>query len=114
MNLIINWLLYSLAIIFIAWLLPGIEVNNFLSASFVVVVLALINIIIKPLILLITLPINIITLGLFSLIINAFLLWLAGTIAPGFEVEGFWSALLGGLILSVLSNIIEARTKNKN
>lgn len=103
MNIVVRWILYSLTIVFIAWLIPGISVSSFVTALFVSVLLGLINSFLKPILLFITLPINLLTLGLFTLVINAFLLWLAGYFAPGFSVDGFWSALLGSLILSALS-----------
>ena len=103
LDIAIKWILYTLLIIFVSWIIPGIEVENFLSAMFVCIVLALINTFIKPFVKLITLPVNILTLGLFSLVINALMLMLAGWIAPGFEVEGFISALLGSLLLSFLA-----------
>lgn len=108
MNLIFRWALYSLSIVFIAWLIPGIEVSSFIAALFVAVLLGLINTFLKPILLFITLPINFLTLGLFTLVINAFLLWFAGHIAPGFDVEGFWSALFGSIILSLLSGPISS------
>ncbi len=114
MVLILRWLLFALAIIFTAWLVPGIDVNGFQSAMLVAVIIALINIFIRPLITLITLPINVLTLGLFGLVINALLFMLAGYVAPGFTVEGFWSALLGSVVLSVLGVIINMITFNKN
>lgn len=100
---LLRWFLYSLIILFIAWLIPGISVTGIGSALIAIVIIGLINAVLKPLVYLITLPINILTLGLFSLIINAFLFMLAGWLTPGFTVEGFWSALLGSHILSVLS-----------
>lgn len=100
---LLRWFLYSLIILFIAWLIPGISVTGIGSALIAIIIIGLINAILKPLVYLITLPINILTLGLFSLVINAFLFMLAGWLTPGFTVEGFWSALLGSLILSVLS-----------
>ena len=103
MALFLRWLLYTLALIFTSWVVPGIEVSSFLNAMFVVVIIALINTFIKPLLQIITLPINILTLGLFSLVINALLLMLAGYITPGFEVEGFLSALFGSLLLSLFA-----------
>ncbi len=103
MALFLRWLLYALAIIFVSWVVPGIEVSSFLHAMFVVVIVALINTFIKPLLQIITLPINILTLGLFSLVINALLLMLAGYVTPGFEVEGFLSALVGSVLLSLFS-----------
>ena len=102
LNTIIKWLLYALAIVFVSWIIPGIRVENFLSAMFVCIIIALINTFIKPFLEIITLPINILTLGLFSLILNALLLMLATWITPGFEVDGFLSALLGSLLLSLL------------
>lgn len=103
MSLFIRWLCYALAIIFTSWIVPGIEVSSFLNAMFVVVIIALINTFIRPLLEFITLPINLLTLGLFSLVINALLLMLAGFITPGFEVEGFLSALIGSVILSLFA-----------
>ena len=103
LNLILRWIAYALAIIFIAWIVPGISVENFMSAMFVCVILALINTFIKPLLEFISFPITFLTLGLFSLVINALLLMLAGAVAPGFEVEGFLSALIGSLLLSLFA-----------
>ena len=95
---ILRWILFALAVMFTAWLIPGISVD----ALWVCVILGIINVFIKPLIFLISLPINILTLGLFGFVINALLLLLAGHITPGFSVEGFWSALLGSIVLSIL------------
>ena len=102
-NIILKWVIYALLIIFVSWIVPGIEVDNFISAMFVCIILALINTFIKPFLQLFTLPVTIVTLGLFSLVINALMLMLAGWIAPGFEVEGFLSALFGSLLLSLFS-----------
>ena len=109
LNLIIKWILYTLTIIFISWIIPGIEVENFLSAMIVCLVLGLINSFIKPFLTLITLPITFVTFGLFSLILNALMFMLAGWITPGFEVEGFWSALLGSLILSLFAIALDKK-----
>ena len=102
-NILIRWVVYAILIIFVSWIVPGIEVDNFISAMLLCIIIALINTFIKPLLQLITLPINILTLGLFSLVINALMLMLAGWIAPGFEVEGFLSALFGSLLLSLFA-----------
>ena len=107
MKLFLKWILFSVLIIFIAWIIPGISVSNFLAAMFACIIIALISLFIKPLVQFISLPINFLTLGLFSLIINALLLMLAGAITPGFEVNGFLSALFGSIILSLFSNSIE-------
>ncbi|MBQ8886385.1 MAG: phage holin family protein [Candidatus Gastranaerophilales bacterium] len=107
MTLLIKWVLFAFLIMFIAWVLPGITITGFLSALFVVVILSLVNIFIRPLINLISLPLNVLTLGIFSLVINALLFILVARFSPGFEIEGFWNALFGALILSVLSPFID-------
>ena len=101
LNTLVRWVIYSLIIIFTAWIVPGITVENFLSAMLVCIIIALINTFIKPILQFISLPITILTFGLFSFVINALMLMLAGWITPGFEVEGFLSALLGSIILSL-------------
>lgn len=113
MVLLVRWILFALAIIFVAWLVPGIEVENFQSAMLVTIIIALINIFIRPLIVFITLPINILTLGIFTLVINALLLMLAGYLAPGVDVEGFLSAFIGSVVLAFLGLIINMVTIDK-
>ena len=103
LNTLIRWVIYAFLIVLVSWIVPGIEVDNFISAMFVCVIMALINTFIKPILQVITMPVNILTLGLFSFIINALMLMLAGLVAPGFEVEGFMSALLGSLLLSLFA-----------
>ena len=105
-RLLIRWILYAAGLIFTAWIIPGIEINTVWTAMFACVIIALINTFIKPVLNLITLPINIITIGLFSLILNALLFMLAGWITPGVEIDGFLSALLGSVVFSVCSLII--------
>jgi len=107
LNMLLKWVLFALAIILTAWIIPGIRVENFLSAMFVCVIIALINTFIKPFLQALTLPFNIMTLGIFTLVLNAFLLMLAGWIAPGFEVDGFLSALFGSILLSLFAMGIE-------
>lgn len=103
MNLLIRWILFSLAIVFVAWIIPGISVSSFWAALLVSIIIGLINTFIKPVLMFVTLPINFLTLGLFTLVVNALLLMLAGWASPGFSVDGFWSALFGSIILSLLS-----------
>lgn len=103
LNMFLRWVAYALAIIFVSWIIPGISVENFLSAMLVCIIIALINTFIKPLVQIISLPITILTMGLFALVINAGLLMFAGYIAPGFEVDGFLSALIGSILLSLFS-----------
>ncbi|MBU2566745.1 phage holin family protein [Patescibacteria group bacterium] len=96
--LIFRWVVSTLAILLASYLVPGVEVTNFWAALLTALVLGLINAIIRPLVILLTLPANILTLGLFTLIINAFMLWLAAYLVPGFDVQGFWPAFAGALI----------------
>lgn len=102
MYLITRWILFATAIMLVSWVVPGISISGFLAALVVSIVIGLINATIRPLIYFISLPINILTLGLFSLVINALLLLLAGYITPGFTVSGFLSALIGSILLSLL------------
>ena len=103
MYLFIRLIGFSLIIMFISWIIPGISVDGFWSAFIVTIIIALINVFIKPILVLVTLPINILTLGLFTFIINALLFMFASYIAPGFEIESFFSAFIGALLLSILS-----------
>lgn len=105
-NMILRWLVFSALIIFTAWIIPGISVENFMSAMLVCLVIALINVFIKPILEFISLPVTFLTLGLFSFVINALLLMLAGAITPGFEVSGFVSALLGSILLSLFAGAV--------
>jgi putative membrane protein len=108
MKIIAHWLLSTLAIIITAYLLPAeaIFVQSFFVALVVAVVLGFLNIIIKPILIVLTLPIQILTLGLFTFIINAGLVMLASSIVKGFYVKSFWWALLFSLVLSLVSAII--------
>lgn len=101
--ILVRWICFALALIFTAWLIPGIEVSSIWAAMLACVIIALINAFVKPVIQIITLPINILTIGIFSLVINALLFMLAGWITPGIEVESFLSALLGSIVFSLLS-----------
>ncbi len=102
LKLLVKWVAFALIISFVAWIIPGISIENFWAAMIAAVVIALINAIIKPVLIFLTLPINILTLGLFTLIINAALFMFAAYIVPGIEVSGFLSAFLGSLLLSIL------------
>ena len=99
-------LINSLTVFFGAYLLKGIEVKNYLTAIGVAIVLAIVNVLIKPIIVVLTIPLTIITLGLFILVINAWMLMLTGKIVEGFKVHSFFSALFLGLILSVVNAIL--------
>ncbi len=103
MILLLKWLALALAIMFTGWIIPGITISNFTTALVAAVVIALINLGIKPVLVFLTLPINILTLGIFILVINALLFMFMAYLVPGVEVNGFWSAFLGALVLSILS-----------
>ncbi len=108
MAFLIKWLVNALAIGITAYLLPGVRVSGFFAALVTALVLGLVNIFIRPLLLLLTLPLNILTLGLLTLVINALLILLVAAIVPGFSVRGFWWALLFGLVLAVVNFFLNA------
>jgi len=103
MNILVNWLISTLVIIIASYLLPGVHVENFWTALVVAVVLGILNLFLKPLLILLTLPVTIVTFGLFLLVINALLILLTGSIVPGFTVDGFWWALLFSVLLSIIN-----------
>ena len=107
-GLLIRWIINALALILISQVIKGIEVDNILAAFVAAAVLGVINAILRPILLLVPLPITILTLGLFALVINGFMLYLAGNLVKGFHVYGFWSAVFGALFLSLISWIANA------
>lgn len=106
MNFILKIVLTAVAVLVIAHFLPGVSVVNFTSSVIVAVVLALLRVTIKPLLIILTLPVTILTLGLFLLVINALIILLADNLIDGFHVTGFWVALIFSLILSVFEAIL--------
>ncbi|NLC31150.1 MAG: phage holin family protein [Candidatus Moranbacteria bacterium] len=107
MKHIINWLLITIAVFISAELLPGVEVESFFTAFLVAVVLGAINLFLKPVLLILTLPINIFTLGIFTLVINAGLIMLTDKlVGDGFSVDGFWWALAFSLMMSLLHFVL--------
>lgn len=106
MSLLLNWLISAIAIVISAYILPGIKVPNFTTALVVALVLGILNAVIRPLLLLLTLPVNILTLGLFTLVINAIIILLVASLVPEFQVNGFLSALLFAIILSVINSLL--------
>jgi putative membrane protein len=114
MNIIIRWLIATAAIIITSYVLPGVMLKGFWSAVIVALVLGIINTIIKPILVILTLPINILTLGLFTLVINALLILLASSIVAGFSVDGFVTALLFSIILSLVSFLLNKLSPDKD
>lgn len=106
MNILINWCISALLILAVAYILPGVTVSGFFVALVVALVLGLINALVKPVLVLLTLPITVLTLGLFIFVINAILIMIAAAVVPGFEVDGFLWALVFSLILSVAQSLI--------
>ncbi len=107
-GIIIRWLTLTVAIVFTSYLLDGIHVSGFLSAVFAAAMLGILNAFFRPIALLLTLPINVLSLGLFTFIINALMLKMASGVISGFEVMGFWSAVFGSLLISIISWLLNS------
>jgi putative membrane protein len=105
-GLLIRLVANALAILAAAYIVPGIEVAGGLSLLAAALVLGLINAVVRPILLFLTLPFTLVTLGLFIFLLNAFCLWLTSWLVKGFEVHGFWAAVLGAMIVSVVSWLV--------
>ncbi|WP_313299270.1 phage holin family protein [Diaphorobacter sp.] len=109
MKLILKWLLSAAALLFVAYLYSGVEVRSYSSALIAAAVIGLLNVIVRPVLVILTLPVTLITLGLFLFVINALMFWAASSLlGSGFQVHGFVAALIGSLIYSVLGMLIES------
>jgi putative membrane protein len=108
MGFLIRWLILTVAIIAASYLLEGIHISGFFAAFFAAAALGILNALFRPILIILTLPINILTLGLFTFIINALMLKMASGVIPGFEVYGFWTAVFGSLIISVVSWLLNS------
>ncbi|MFT0849460.1 phage holin family protein [Achromobacter sp. F4_2707] len=106
MTLLLVWILNAVALLIVAYLLPGITVASFGAALIAALVLGLLNTLVKPVLVLLTLPITVVTLGLFLLVLNALVFWFAGSILKGFQVAGFWWALAGAIVYSLISGLL--------
>jgi putative membrane protein len=106
MVILINWFVTTIAILIAAYLLPGVAIRSLTAAIVAALVLGLINAIIKPVLVVLTLPLTIVTLGLFIFVLNALLVLLTSTIVPGFYVQNFWWALLFSLVFSIVSFVL--------
>ncbi len=107
-RLLIKWLCLTGAVLFAAYVLDGIYVKDFFSAFFAAAVLGILNMFFRPLLLIMTLPINVMSLGLFTFIINAFMLKMASGLISGFTVTGFWTAIFGSLLISIANWMLTA------
>jgi putative membrane protein len=114
MKLLIVWILNAVALLAVAYLMPTIQVAGFGSALIAAAVIGLANMLIKPLLVLLTLPVTILTLGLFIFVINGLLFLAAGSILEGFEVKSLWSGILGALLYSLISWALSTLLPGKN
>jgi putative membrane protein len=113
MNGIVRFLLSGLAVLLTAYLLPGVDVDHYGYALLVALGLSLANLIVKPILILFTIPITVITLGLFLLVINAIIILMVDYFVPGFNVDGFWWALAFSIILSIFNSMLTDLSKDK-
>lgn len=106
MKLLTKWLVSAVAIAITAYLLPGVTVSGLVPVLVLAIVLGIINAFIKPILSIITFPLSVVTLGIFSLILNTLLIMLADAVVPGFDIAGFWWALLFGIVLALVSAVL--------
>jgi len=108
MKLIVKWLLSASALLLVAYLYSGVEVRSFTAALIAAFIIGLFNLVVRPVLVVLTLPVTVVTLGLFLFVINALMFWAAASVLDGFHVRGFTAALIGSLIYSVLGVVIES------
>jgi len=108
MGLLLRWLILTSGIIIASYLLEGIHVSGFVPAFFAAALLGILNALFRPVLILLTLPINILSLGLFTFVINALMLMMVSEVISGFEVHGFWTAVFGSLIISIISWLLNS------
>lgn len=108
MKLLLKWLLSAAALLFVAYVYGGVQVQSFSSALIAAFVIGLFNAVLRPVLVILTLPVTVVTVGLFLFVINALMFWAAAGVLGGFHVNGFMAALLGSLIYSALGLVIES------
>ena len=106
MNFLIRLLVSALAAMLTAYLLPGVKLDGFITALVLALVLAILNLLVKPVLIILTLPVTVVTLGLFLLVINAIIILFAANLVDGFKVDGFWWALLFSIVMTVINSIM--------
>lgn len=111
MKLILKWLLAACTLLLVAYLYPGVQIQSFTAALVSAAVIGLFNVVLRPVLVILTLPVTVITLGLFLFVINALLFWAAASLMDGFGVNGFGAALLGSLIYSALMLVVDTAVK---
>lgn len=105
LTLLARWIVNGAALLLVAYLYPGVQVGSFTAALIAALVLGLVNAVVRPILVILTLPVTILTLGIFLFVINALLFWLVAEVVPGFTVAGFLAALIGSLLFSVITTI---------
>jgi putative membrane protein len=103
MRMLLSWLINAVALIALPYIFKSITVDTFVTALLVAVILGLINTLIRPVLVLLTLPVTLLTLGLFIFVINGLLFWAVGSFVPGFHVDGFWAGVFGAIVYSIIS-----------
>ncbi|QJR14698.1 hypothetical protein DSM104440_01508 [Usitatibacter palustris] len=103
LSLLLRWIVNAAALLLVAYLYPGVAVTTFFAALMAALVLGLVNAVIRPILVILTLPVTILTLGLFIFVINALLFWFVAEVVKGFEVTGFMAALIGSVLYSVIT-----------
>jgi putative membrane protein len=105
LTLLARWIVNAAALLLVAYLYPGVQVESFFAAAIAAVVLGLVNAVVRPILVILTFPVTLLTLGLFLFVINALLFWLVAEIVHGFAVSGFMAALIGSILYSVITLI---------
>ena len=113
MRLLLLWILNAVALLAVTWLLPSIQVSGFGTALIAALVLGFINTLVRPVLAILTLPITVLTLGIFYLVLNGLLFWLASALLPGFHVAGFWAAVFGAILYGVIAWALSALIPNQ-
>jgi putative membrane protein len=114
MRLLLVWILNAIALLGVAYIYPGVQVQDWKAAAIAALVLGLVNTLVKPFLVLLTLPVTILTLGLFLVVLNALLFWGVAEALPGFNVNGFWAAMLGAILYSVISWLLSKLIPDRN
>lgn len=108
MRLVLHWLINAVALIALPYVFKSITVDTFLTALLVAIILGFVNAIIRPVLIVLTLPVTVLTLGLFIFVINGLLFWAVGSFWPGFHVDGFWAGVFGAIVYSIISWMLSA------
>lgn len=111
MGFVIRLIVNAIALIVVAYIVPGISVSGFAGALVAALILGIVNAILRPILVIVSLPLEIVTLGLFTLVINGLLFWLVGALHIGLDVAGFWPAFLGAIVMAIVSWLLSLLTR---